>query len=183
MPVYGPMQYMATNCVQEFTGNCTYSGDTTLLGGGLNLNAASAVSPNSAYRLSTPNSYTLLTLSYDGTAPCRQLWINGVQMPNGVYGAIGNTLGATGVAGIDPASTGTLTVTGYAPLVLNTTITPASPSSGGKLNFAWSGVYKLQSSPSLVGGTWTDVVGGGTSPASIPVDRTQKAIFFRLATY
>ena len=180
-PVVGPTT-IASNCVQDLRGVCTYSGDTTLLGGGLILSAASAVSPNSAYRISTPNSYTLLTLNYSGTAPCRQLWINGVQKPNGVYGAIGNTLGAIPVAGIDPASTGTLTVTGYSPAKLNAT--PSSMSGGSNsLNFSWSGVYKLQSKTNLNSGVWQDVPGGGTSPVIIPVDKTKKSTFFRLATY
>ena len=89
-------------------GTNTYSGDTTVAGGVLNISAVSAVSPNSAYRLQSAcspgciSSSCYLLLSYAGTANVRQLWIDGVQQPNGVYGSIGNSLGATGVAGIVP---------------------------------------------------------------------------------
>ena len=175
-PVGGPYTGVATNCAQTLAGVCTYSGDTTIAGGTLILSGASAVSPNSAYRVFTAN-YGMLTLTNFTTANVRQLWINGVQKPNGTYGSIGNTLGAIPVAGIDPASTGTLTVTGYAPVSLNVA------KGAHSLNFSWAGVYKLQSTTNVVGGTWTDVAGGYPSPVSVPVDHAKKALFFRLASF
>ena len=105
------------------------------------------------------------------------MWINGVQQPNGVYGSVGNSLGAIGVAGIDPASTGTLTVTGYAPVVLTNSI------SGSTINFSWAGVYKLQSKTNSIIGPWFDYPGGSTSPVNVTVDKTQTSVFFRLSTY
>lgn len=159
---------LATNCVQALTGLCTYSGDTTVEGGSLILGATQSVSPNSAYRLSTAN-YALLRLAYAGNANVRQLWINGVQQPNGVYGA--------GTAGIDPTSTGTITVTGYAPASLGVS------QAGNALTFSWPGVYKLQTKTNDIQGPWFDYPGGSSSPVSVPVDQTKSAVYFRLATF
>jgi autotransporter-associated beta strand protein len=169
---------LATNCYQALTGVCTYSGDTTIAGGTLILGAAQSASPNSAYRVST-NNYGLLRLAYTGNANVRQLWINGVQQPNGVYGRVDNTVGATQVAAIDPLSNaeGTITVTGYAPVSLGVA------KAGSSLNFTWAGVYKLQSTTNLTSGTWSDVTPGYPSPVSVPLDPTKKAMFFRLSTF
>jgi autotransporter-associated beta strand protein len=179
-----PTAFYATNSWQTLksTATCTYSGDTTVSGGVLVLQGPSAVSPYSAYRLqSTPSpgcisSSCSLLLSYSGTANVRQLWIDGVQQPNGVYGSIGNSLGAIGVAGIDPASTGTLTVTGYAPVVLG------AAKSGNTVTFSWAGVYKLQSKTNSLNGQWFDYPGGVTSPVNVQVDPSNTSVFYRLAT-
>ena len=169
---------LVTNCTQGLKDTCvaTYSGDTTVDGGTLNVQGPSAISPNSAYRLSTSN-YANLWLNYSGDAPCRQLWINGVQQPNGTYGSIGNSLGAIGVDGIDPASLGTITVTGYAPVSLGVT------QSGSNLNFSWAGVYKLQSSTNNVAGPYSDYVGAGLNAATVPINPAVGAVYFRLANY
>ena len=154
---------MATNCYQALSGICTYSGDTTVAGGTLILSAVTAASPNSAYRLST-NNYALLRLSYTGTAPVRQLWINGVEQPNGVYGA--------GTPGIDPTSTGTITVTGADP-------TLTFSRSGNTLTLSWVGTgYKLQYQKNSLTGVWTDYPGGTTSPVHVTIGGG--AQFFRL---
>lgn len=155
---------MATNCYQTLSGLCTYSGDTTVAGGKLILNAASAVSPNSAYRLST-NNYALLQLNYSGTAPARQLWINGVQQPNGVYGA--------GTPGIDPTSTGTITVTGADPTL---TVSRA----GNTLTLSWvGGGHKLQYAKNSLTGVWVDYPGGNISPVHVTIG--SGAQYFRLS--
>jgi autotransporter-associated beta strand protein len=161
---------LVTNCTQGLKDICvaTYSGDTTVEGGTLNVQGPSAISPNSAYRLSTSN-YANLWLNYVGDAPCRQLWINGVQQPNGTYGA--------GTPGIDPTSTGTITVTGFAPAALGVT------QSGANLNFSWSGVYQLQSSTNNVLGPYSTYVGGGSNAATVPINPNVGAVYFRLATY
>lgn len=156
-------------CTQTLTATCvaTYSGDTSVEGGYLILNGPSAVSPSSAYRIYPSNGGTL-KLNYAGTANARQLWINGVQQPNGVYGA--------GTPGIDSSSTGTITITGYAPVTLNAT------TSGSNLNLSWDGVYKLQIKTSIMG-AWSDYSGGGESPVSVPLDKTAGSVFFRLINY
>ena len=161
---------LVTNCVQGLNSTCvaTYSGDTSIEGGTLNVQGPSAISPNSAYRLSTGN-YSLLALSYAGNANVRQLWINGVQQPNGVYGAA--------TAGIHPASPGTITVTGFAPATLGVS------QSGSNLNFSWAGVYKLQSSTNNVLGPYSDYVGAGLNAATVPINPNIGAVYFRLATY
>jgi len=161
---------VAYTCTQGLKDTCvaTYSGDTTVDGGTLNVQGPSAISPNSAYRLST-NNYASLWLNYTGDAPCRQLWINGVQMPNGTYGA--------GTPGIDPASTGTITVTGAAPINF------AAVNSGNSLRFTWQGLYKLQVATNNLSGPWSDYPNGGESPVIAPIDTTKTAVFFRLSTY
>jgi autotransporter-associated beta strand protein len=160
----------ATNCTQGLKNICvaTYSGDTTVDGGTLSVQGPSAISPNSAYRLST-NNYANLWLNYSGDAPCRQLWINGVQQPNGTYGA--------GTPGIDPTSTGTITVTGFAPVVLGTT------KSGNTVTFSWAGVYKLQSKTNSIIGPWFDYPGGAASPVNVQINPTNRSVFYRLATF
>jgi autotransporter-associated beta strand protein len=165
----------AVNCIQTLSGVNTYSGDTTVAGGQLILASATAVSPNSAFRLFTvaqgqcPDNTVSLVLKYDGTAQVRQLWIDGVQQPNGVYGA--------GTPGIASTSTGTLTVTGYAPVVLE------AARSGNALTFSWQGVYKLQSTTGSITGPWVDYPAGGTSPVKVTVDQAKSGVYFRLATY
>ena len=165
----------ATNCTQTLSGVNTYSGDTTVEGGHLVMAAASAVSSNSVFRLFTvaqgqcPDNSVSLILNYDGTAPVRQLWIDGVQQPNGVYGA--------GTPGIDPNSTGTLTVTGFAPVSFGFS------QSGNSVSFSWEGLYKLQSKTNDIIGPWFDYPGGGTSPVTVPVDHTLESVFFRLSGY
>jgi autotransporter-associated beta strand protein len=143
-----------------------YHGDTVVNNGILAITNAGAISPNSAYRLNTTQGK--LRLDYAGTAHVRQLWIDGLQKPNGTYGVAETT--AIGGAG-------TLTVTGYAPVALGFS------SSGSALNLSWAGVYKLQVKTNSLSGTWADYPGGGTSPVSIPVDKTKLAMFFRLSTY
>ncbi len=161
---------VVTNCLQTLKAACvaTYSGDTSVDGGTLKVQGPSAISPNSAYRLSTAN-YANLWLDYVGDAPVRQLWINGVQQPNGTYGA--------GTPGIDPTSTGTITVTGFAPAALGVT------QSGSNLNFSWSGVYQLQSSTNNVLGPYSTYVGAGLNAATVPINPNVGAVYFRLATY
>ncbi len=157
------------SCTQTLSATCsaTYSGDTSVEGGALILSGPGAVSPSSAYRIYPSNGGTL-KLNYAGTANARQLWINGVQQPNGVYGA--------STPGIDSSSTGTITITGYAPVTLNAT------TSGGNLNLSWDGVYKLQIKTSIMG-AWSDYAGGGESPVSVPLDKTAGSVFFRLINY
>jgi autotransporter-associated beta strand protein len=165
----------ATNCTQTLSGVNTYSGDTTVAGGHLIFANATAVSSNSAFRLFTvaqgqcPDSSVSLVLNYADTAPVRQLWIDGVQQPNGVYGA--------GTPGINPNSTGTLTVTGYAPLALNFS------QSGNSLTLSWEGVYKLQAKTNNISGPWSDYPGCGLSPVTVPINPATGQVYFRLTTY
>ena len=158
---------LVTNCAQTLTGICTYSGDTTVDGGSLILGAAQSVSPSSAYRLST-NNYALLKLSYTGTANARQLWVNGVQKTNGVYGA--------GTAGIDPSSTGTLTVTGY---TAQTTLGVSR--SGNTLSLTWTGSARLQSQTNSLTGAWYDYPGGSLSPVNVTINQSNGSVYYRLA--
>ncbi len=162
--------YLATNCLQQLSGPCDYSGDTIVDGGWLWLNSTASVSSNSAYRLATTNQ-ALLKLAYSGDAPVRQLWINGVQQPNGTYGA--------STAGIDPASTGTITVTGST-LVVNPVL--GVTKSGNALTFTWTGSFTLQAQTNTtsqgLGTNWVNTP--YTSGQSINIDSSKGAVFFRL---
>lgn len=162
-----------TNCVQGLRNDCvaTYSGDTSIEGGTLDVQGLKGISPNSAYRITTTGAFGpgVLKLSYEGEAFCRQLWIDGVQQPNGTYGA--------GTVGIDPASTGLITVTGYAP------VTISAVQSGSNLNLSWGSVYKLQSSTNNILGPYYDYTGGELNAAVIPINPQVGAVYYRLATY
>ena len=139
-----------------------YHGDTVVNNGILAMINSSAVSPNSAYRINATQGK--LRLDYSDTANVRQLWISGVQQPNGVYGA--------GTPGIDPTSTGTLTVTGADPTLVFSR-------SGNTLNLSWAGTgYKLVFATSVTG-PWSDYPCGGTSPVAIAIGSGSK--FFRLS--
>jgi autotransporter-associated beta strand protein len=172
LPQGGPA---ATNCAQTLSGVNTYSGDTTVAGGYLIFINTTAVSSNSAFRIYTtawqpaPQTNCSLVLNYSGTAPVRQLWIDGVQQPNGIYGA--------GTPGIDPSSTGTLTVTGYAPVVLGYSV------GTGGVTLSWAGVYKLQAQTNSLSGTWSDYPGGSCSPVTAPIDQANQQVYFRLSTF
>ncbi len=164
---------VVTTCTQNLRNDCvaTYSGDTSIEGGTLQVSGTTGISPNSVYRITTTNAYGpgVLKLSYAGNANCRQLWINGVQQTNGIYNST--------TTGIDPASTGTITVTGFAPVTLNAVL------SGSNLNLSWTGCYKLQSCLNDVTGIYTDYVGGSLNAATVPINPAAGAVFFRLVTF
>jgi hypothetical protein len=144
-----------------------YHGDTTVNNGILEVLSVNGISPNSAYRLNTTQGK--LQLDYTGTANVRQLWIDGVQQPNGVYGSA-QTTAITGP--------GTLTITGYAsPVTLNVS------RSGNTLTFSWAGVYKLEAKTNDINGPWFNYPGCSSSPVNVPIDSAHTSVFYRLATF
>jgi autotransporter-associated beta strand protein len=158
---------IGTNCTQTLSGVNTYSGDTTVSEGTLIFSTASAVSSNSTFRLTTaPGAHAALALNYAGDAPVKGLFIDGVQMPIGTYSA--STPPITG--------TGTISVTGFAPVSLEVSQT------GSALTFSWQGVYKLQAKTNNIIGLvrlsrWRHESGerhGGSD---------QGSVYFRLSTY
>lgn len=146
-----------------------YHGDTLVNNGILEVCSSNAVSPNSAFRINTAAGR--LQLDYTGTASVRQLWLNGIQQTNGVYGA-GNTSAITG--------SGTLTVTGA---VLNSPPVLGVIRSGGgaSLTFSWSGSFKLQAKTNTLSGAWFDYPGGATSPVVVSINHSHQDVFFRLS--
>jgi autotransporter-associated beta strand protein len=83
-----------------------------------------------------------------------------------------------GTGSFNPA-TGQLTITSL----------PVAPtlnvvSSGGNLQFSWSGNYRLQSQTNNLGsglGTnWSDYFTGSTNPVTVPLNSANPAVFFRL---
>ena len=144
-----------------------YHGDTTVNDGILQVLSTSGISPNSAYRLNTTKGR--LQLDYADTANVRQLWVDGVQQPNGVYSSA-NVSAITG--------TGSITVTGSSALPRPTL---QMSRSGSSLTFSWAGSFKLQAKTNDIMGAWFDYPGGGTSPVDVTVDKTKGSVFFRLS--
>jgi fibronectin-binding autotransporter adhesin len=95
-----------------------------------------------------------------------------------------NIVVAPAVAGLtntfDPA-TGTLTFASTAVAAPTLKFT----STGGSLEFSWTGSFKLQSQTNTlstgIGGPWFDYPGGGSSPVDVLVDPAQPSVFFRLS--
>ena len=144
-----------------------YHGDTTVNNGTLQVLYSGAISSNSAYRLNTTQGN--LKLDYAGTANVKQLYINGVEMPNGVYGS----------------STAPITGTGFIQIA-GSTARPilTSTATGGSLTFSWPGGvgnFKLQSQTNSLTGIWHDYPGGGSNPMSVPISSANGSVFFRLA--
>ncbi len=144
-----------------------YHGDTTVNDGILQVLSAGGISLNSAYRLNTTRG--TLQLDYVGTAVAKALFINGVELPNGTYGS--ETAPITG--------NGRIQVTGSSqkPAI-------SSVLSGTELTLSWTGSvggYKLQSQTNSLNGPWFDYPGAITNPIKIDVDKSQNAVYFRLA--
>ena len=148
-----------------------YHGDTTVNNGILEIASTAGVSPNSAFRLNAPG---VLQLDYSGSANVKQLFVNGAQQPNGVYGA--------GTTGIEAPNGGTITVTGA---TATTPPTLGVSRSGNTLTFSWTGSFKLQSQTNSlsvgIGTNWFDFPGGGSSPTPVTISPADATVFFRLA--
>lgn len=156
--------------IQAIAGaNNTYSGDTVVSSGILRFDKAGSISPNSIFRLSTTRG--TLALNYSGTATVKRLIIDGVEKANGTYG-----VGTSGISG-----TGSIQVVGA---VLPPTLGVAKSGSGAStsLTFSWTGGgYKLQSKTNSLLGAWFDYPGGATSPVVVPVNGSNKQVYFRLS--
>ncbi len=144
-----------------------YHGDTTVNDGILQVLSAGGISPNSAYRLNTTKG--TLQLDYAGVSIAKSLFINGVEMPNGIYGA-----GTAPIKGV-----GFIQVSGSSQRpVLNTSF------SGTSLTLNWQGAaggFKLQSQTNSLTSTWFDYPGAVSNPITFEVDKAQDAVYFRLA--
>ena len=167
---------VGTKVEQLAGGSHTYSGPTTINDGILNFGAAASVafaapSPNSAIYINSPG---ILGLSYTGSPrPVKGLVINGVQMPNGIYGS----------------ETAPITGTGFIQ-VAGSTVQPmlSSSVSGGNITFSWAGgagSFKLQSQTNAltvgISNNWADYPGGGSNPVIVPINPGDPTVFFRLA--
>jgi autotransporter-associated beta strand protein len=108
------------------SGTCSYSGQTTINAGTLQLDSANT--GNNASSVTIATSGATLNLNFSGTDTVNQLFIGTTPMAPGVYKAVGSA--ATGTALAQLAGTGTLTVTGGL-LATITTVTgnfnPAPP--------------------------------------------------------
>ncbi len=137
-----------------------YHGDTTVNDGILQVLSINAVSPNSVYRLNTTKG--VLQLDYDGSAPVKGLVIDGVEYPNGAYGA-----GTGPIQG-----SGALEVTGStSPLLVRAV--------AGGYQILWNGAA-LESTSDLnqAGGGWQPVT-GAQSPHFVPAP-AEAHRFFRV---
>jgi len=56
---------------------------------------------------------------------------------------------------------------------------------GTNLQFSWSdpfNSFKLQVQTNSLTGIWRDYPGGGTSPTTVPIVRTNGSVFFRIVS-
>ena len=108
------------------SGANSYSGNTTVNAGTLQLNSANA--GNNASTVTIAASGATLKLNFTGTETVNQLFIGSTQMAPGIYKAVGSA--ATGTALAQLTGTGTLTVT-VGPVSTTTTVAsnlnPATP--------------------------------------------------------
>jgi autotransporter-associated beta strand protein len=149
------------------TASNSYSGNTTVNAGILNLAVASLANGSTI----TIASNAVLNLDFVGTNVVAALVLDGVSQPSGVYDSVSGAPFITG--------TGALQVGVNAP-TLNVS------QSGNNLNFSWSGSFKLQAQTNSlnvgISTNWFDYPGGGSSPVTVPLDAANGAVFFRLST-
>ena len=91
---------------QSLTGNITYSGDTTVAQGTLQLTSANPNSTGATFTLAATGA--TIDLAFSGSQTVNRLVIGATQMPAGTYKAVGNAAAGTAIAQI--TSGGTLTV-------------------------------------------------------------------------
>lgn len=143
------------------TAHNTYSGFTMINNGILEFTANGAPSPNSDHQINSPG---VLKLSYTGTRNINGLYLNGVKMGAGTYGAASNPAFFQGG--------GTVTVVQVHPSV-PTILIPSR--SGIDFMIEWSGCGMFQQSTDLV--NWTNIL-GAVAPYSVPISGPKK--FFRV---
>ena len=153
----------------------TYTGNTVISNGVLQLNTPTTLDTNTTVYVYTNTA--AINLNYTGTNVVKNLYVNGIQQPQGVYGA--NPPGITGTGYLD-VSDGAVTM----PPTLHYVIS-GSPGSQS-LDFDWTGSFKLQwqTANTLSAGlttNWVDYPGGGSSPVSVPVGSSVGSAFFRLS--
>ena len=85
---------------QTLSGVNTYSGDTTVTSGTLTMQNATAVSPNTSFKLTTGGG--TLALNYTGDVPVRSIYLDGVRLPDGTYGAGTGPITGTGTITVSP---------------------------------------------------------------------------------
>jgi autotransporter-associated beta strand protein len=153
----------------------TYTGNTVISNGTLRLRTPTTLNTNTTVYIVNTNT-AAIDLSFTGTNVVKDLYINGVRQPQGVYGA--NPPGITGT-GYLQVSVGAV----VAPPALNYTLS-GSPGAQS-LNFSWTGSFKLQSQTNALtvglSTNWYDYPGGGSSPVVVPVSSSSASVFFRLS--
>ncbi len=153
----------------------TYTGNTVISNGVLRLSTETTLNTNTTVYIDTNTA--AIDLEFTGTNVVKNLYINGVPQPQGIYGA--NPPGITGTGYLE-VSDGAVTM----PPTLHYAIS-GSPGSQS-LEFHWTGSFKLQwqTTNTLSAGlttNWVDYPGGGSSPVSVPVGSGMGSAFFRLS--
>jgi autotransporter-associated beta strand protein len=158
------------------TGVNTYSGDTTVNAGILDL-GASAVSTNSTYKLA---SGAVLNLDYAATVTNRipRLVLNGVTQTNGVYSSANGSPYLTG--------TGNLIVGSAGPSLIPPQLTNSV--SSGVLTLSWAADHlgyslQMQTNSLNVGlsTNWVTVPGSAAvTTTNLPISPASPAVFYRL---
>jgi fibronectin-binding autotransporter adhesin len=159
-----------------FTGVNTYSGDTTVNAGILDL-GASAVSTNSTYKIA---SGAVLNLDYAATVTNRipGLVLNGVTQTNGVYNSANGSPYLTG--------TGNLIVGSAGPSLIPPQLTNSV--SGGVLTLSWAADHlgyslQMQTNDLNVGlsTNWVTVPGSeAVTTTNLPISPSSPEVFYRL---
>ena len=171
----GNVSLVVAGAANEYlAGTNTYTGNTTVLGGSLEL-ALPTLSPYSTVSITNG---AILQLDFPGTNIVSGLVLNGVRQPLGVYNNSG-----TGAAYI--YGSGSLQVA--VSIAANPTNITATVS-GGNLNLSWPtdhlGWILQDQTNSLSHGlstNWVDVAGSSASTqAVIPIVSTNPAVFYRL---
>jgi|GEM_PF-5519034 len=168
--------------IARFTGTFAISGPLTVSAGELDIipGQGTGANPilNGPVYLSSGATLGLYTSSQNTVTVIPKLFINGVEMPNGTYGAIGNTAGATGIAQISNGGTpggDVLQVVGYQPVL-------SIAKSGSNVVLSWTnvdGTFALQYKSGSIVGPWS-FYPSSVSPVTIPVNQAG-SMFFRLA--
>ena len=155
----------------------TYTGNTVISNGTIQLCTPTTLNTNTTVYLVNTNT-AAIDLNFTGTNIVKDLYINGVRQPQGVYAS--NPPGITRTCYLQ-VSVGAV----VAPPILSYTLS-GSPGAQS-LNFNWTGSFKLQFQTNALSvglnTNWYDYPGGGSSPVSVPVTSGNASVFFRLAQY
>lgn len=172
--IAGNLALRVDSGTQTLTGTNSYTGNTTIAGGLLQLSNESF---GSGSTVSIANG-ALLQLDYTTTNRISALVLGGLNQPAGVYNS---TTSPSYIAG-----SGNLLV---APIATNpTNITAAVTGGGAQYDLSWPATHKgwrLQAQTNALsvglGATWFDVAGStATNHVIIPINPANGAVFFRL---
>jgi len=169
--VAGKLSLVMSSGTQMLTNTCSYTGNTTVNGGTLEL-ALPGLSTNSTV---TVASGATLQLDFAVTNTVGSLVLGGTTQAPGVYNSTTSPSFITGSGSLLVPSSGPTR-----PGVITNSI------SGNNLNLTWPAgqswrlVAQTNSLSAGLGTNWTSVTGAGDGSISIPLDPNQPTVFYRL---